>query len=142
MMNKAITKNWQDFMWRRHRHPISGWSRFALAVLLGNAIWHHNWWLVGLLLIAIATNPFWTPPPKRDDAFMTRAIDGERIWLSRASTIEKILLMVFPGMLVIPLIWALFNNHAVWTAFFSVAVLGQKIVFLMWTADIAGKDNT
>ena len=136
-----VWKRWNEIMWQRHRHPASGWTRYILAVLLGMAIWHHAWTAIVVLLLGVLTNPFWFPPPKTNGSFMTRAVDGERIWLARASFREKFMIIAIPSLQIFPMIWALWENEPIWTAFFTVMVLGGKTVFLAWTAEIAGQNN-
>ena len=44
--NSSRASFWQrsnEIMWQRHRHPVSGWTRYLLAVLLDMAIWHQAW---------------------------------------------------------------------------------------------------
>jgi hypothetical protein len=127
----------KETMWRRHRNPWSGWTRVPLGFLLGIALWYHSWIAIAVCALAAVTNPFWFPPPKSGDSWMTRAVDGEKIWLARAGRLERFLLLALPGVQGIPLIWALWMNQPVWTAYFAAWALAQKTAFVIWTADIA-----
>lgn len=127
----------RGLLWRRHRNPCSGWTRVAIGPLLALAIWLHSWPLIGFLALAALTNPFWFPPPDRDDDFMTRAVDGERLWLERAERVEKFLVMGVPALMVVPLVWVLWTHQALWAAFFVAVLLAHKLVFVVWAAQIA-----
>ncbi len=78
-----------DAGWERHANPWSGWSRFAILILLATAIWSRvwiGWWsLVAVLGIVIWTwlNPRMFAPPKSTDNWMSKAVLGERIWIDR-----------------------------------------------------------
>lgn len=80
-----------DAVWMRHANPWSGWTRVATALPLFLAIWSHvriGWWaLVPLAFLALWLwlNPRLFRPPQRRDAWMTRAVFGERVWLNRKS---------------------------------------------------------
>lgn len=81
-----------DATWARHANPWAGWARLTIRPLVALAFWSPLWigkW--GLLAIGAAfawalLNPRMFPPPKRWDAWMTRGVLGERLWLERAAT--------------------------------------------------------
>lgn len=78
-----------DRVWMRHANPWSGWTRVAMFPLLFIAIWSHvwiGWWSlvpVGVLAVWTWLNPRVFPPPRRRDAWITRGVFGERVWLNR-----------------------------------------------------------
>lgn len=78
-----------DATWGRHANPWSGWTRLTALPLLALAGWSRAWiggWWVLALAAALAWtwfNPRLFPPPARMDAWMTRGVLGERIWLAR-----------------------------------------------------------
>jgi hypothetical protein len=124
-------------LWRRHRNPWSGWTRVALGPALAVAIWLHSWPWIALLVLALLTNPFWFPPPERDDAWMTRAVDGERLWLARTGWLEWALVMLVPGLILVPLIAALWANHLGWSLFLGLTLLLHKALFVVHAARLA-----
>jgi hypothetical protein len=75
--------------WARHANPWSGWTRFATLPLLALAAWSRvwiGWWAVlplALLLAWLWLNPRAFPPPGRWDAWMTRGVLGEQLWVAR-----------------------------------------------------------
>lgn len=78
-----------DRTWELHTNPWSGWSRVSVLPLLALAVWSREWvdyWSLAL----IATVVFWAyinprlfPEPKSLDNWMSRAVLGERVWLTR-----------------------------------------------------------
>lgn len=119
-----------DATWARHANPWSGWTRVATLPLLTMAIWSrvwtHLWWLaVGILVIWIYVNPRLFPPPQNHDAWMTRGVLGERIWLAnRPGTIAD-------------------HHRRVITATITIASIGTAswligLIMLAPTATIAG----
>jgi hypothetical protein len=126
-----------DMMWRRHRNPASGWTRVLLYPILLLALWYHSWILIAIVIVASITNPFWFPPPRQGDNYMTLIVDGERIWLARKNRLERFLFLALPGAQMVLLVWAAWTNHFAWTLYFAAWVLAQKTAFVLWTAEIA-----
>lgn len=77
----------RDADWRRHANPWSGWTRVSALPLLALAIWSRvwiGWWALGaalLVLVWIWVNPRAFPEPRSLDAWMTRGVLGERVFL-------------------------------------------------------------
>lgn len=75
--------------WARHANPWSGWTRLTALPLLALAGFSRawiGWWAVPAFAAALAWtwyNPRIFAPPTRWDAWMTRGVLGERIWLAR-----------------------------------------------------------
>jgi hypothetical protein len=78
-----------DAAWARHANPWSVWTRVPILPLLALAIWSRawiGWWAlipVVLLLAWTWVNPRAFPPPRNLDAWGSRAVLGERLWLAR-----------------------------------------------------------
>lgn len=75
--------------WARHANPLSGWSRLFAGPLIFLALWSPFWiglWGVLPILAAVAwswLNPRLFPPPDNCDAWMTKGVLGERVFLNR-----------------------------------------------------------
>lgn len=69
-------------MWRRHSHPLSGWSRSLTQPLLCLPLWNRSWSQGLAIAVWLAVNPIIFPPPRHNRAWMTRAILGERVWVN------------------------------------------------------------
>jgi hypothetical protein len=116
-------------LWERLRNPLSGWARVTLILILPFVIWTHNPLLIVLMLLALASHPFWFPPVRgsANNDIMTRAVDGTREWLRTASLYERTLIyycgIVMFGTSVV-LLW---DRH--WMgALLYICMLGFKII--------------
>jgi hypothetical protein len=75
--------------WARHANPWSGWTRMAILPLLALVGWSRawiGWWALLPLLLLIGftwVNPRLFPPPARWDAWISRGVLGERLWVAR-----------------------------------------------------------
>ena len=77
-----------EHAWQRHANPWSGWTRVAILPALTIALWSRvwiGWWSaipVAFLVVWIWINPRIFPPPKTHQAWISRGVQGERIWLA------------------------------------------------------------
>jgi len=71
-----------EFFWRRHANPKSGWTRIPTGPVLVYAVYRRNWRLLAVALAWTAVNPFLFSPPEDEEAWMTRAVLAERWWTS------------------------------------------------------------
>ncbi len=75
--------------WARHSNPWSGWTRFAtlpLVALVGwSRAWIGPWWLLALaaLLAWLWVNPRLFAAPRSCEAWISRGVLGERLWVAR-----------------------------------------------------------
>lgn len=80
-----------DETWQRHVNPMSGWTRVPVLPLLAISIWSRIWigaWClvpIAALIVWTVVNPRAFPPPAGTEAWMSRAVLGERIWLDRVT---------------------------------------------------------
>lgn len=78
-----------DQVWLRHANPLSAWTRLLSAPLWFLALWSYVWigWgaLAPLAMVAAWTwaNPRIFPPPRDANAWATKGVLGERVWLNR-----------------------------------------------------------
>ncbi|WP_254761694.1 DUF6653 family protein [Natrinema marinum] len=69
--------------WSRHANPWSVWTLMGAYPTLVWAIYRRDRRLLVGTLLFVAANPFVSPPPETDDAWATRVVLGERVWLER-----------------------------------------------------------
>jgi hypothetical protein len=69
----------------RHAHPISAWSRWASTPLVVVPLWYPRTWTALPVAVWMIINPIITPPVTDDRAFATRAILGEEQWIADPS---------------------------------------------------------
>ncbi|GAA1212658.1 DUF6653 family protein [Prauserella alba] len=70
------------WMFARHAHPVSAWSRWATTPLLVVPLWTRDWRHAVPIAVWMAINPVVTPPVRSDKNFATRAILGEEQWIA------------------------------------------------------------
>lgn len=132
-----------DASWARHANPWSGATRFTVLPLLVLAIWSRVW-IGWACLIPLALVLAWNwantrvfPAPARLDHWMSRAVLGERIFLTHRAEVPAhhrraatwLAWASLPGVLV--LAWGL------WALWWEGAVFGMVLAVLpkVWFCD-------
>lgn len=73
----------KDSTWQRHSNPWSGWTRmFGYWALLA-AIYLHNWWFLGGVVVFLIFNPLLFPAPKSQESWMSKAVLGEQLYTKK-----------------------------------------------------------
>jgi hypothetical protein len=72
----------RHWVFARHAHPVSAWSRWASTPLIVVPLWYRRRWMTLPIAVWMVLNPIITPPPSNDRAFATRAILGEERWIA------------------------------------------------------------
>ena len=119
--------------WARHSNPLSGWSRVVGFFVMMYAIYIHNWWLLGGVVVFIAVNPLIFPKPKKQTQWMSRAVLGEQIY-----TKGKVLRWDFPTLLNLGNgIFFILGVWGAWYQYWEIAVFGTILssVFKLWFLD-------
>ncbi len=132
-----------DAAWERHTNPWSGWSRITILPLLCIAFWSRIWlcwgavWPVLAVVTWIWANPRLFQPPLHHNAWMTRAVLGERIWLNRGtrpvpSHHKQVaaLLTYAAGIGTLILAYGLWKLNSGWTFAGLILAMGAKLWFL------------
>jgi hypothetical protein len=70
------------WVFSRHAHPVSAWSRWASTPLILVPVWTRRWSILAPIGAWMIINPILTPPPADDSAWATRAVLGEERWLT------------------------------------------------------------
>lgn len=83
-MTALVPESFEDWFWRRHSNPKSGWTRVPTGGFIVYAVYRRNWRLLAAALAWTALNPFLFSPPADEDAWMTRAVLAEKWWIYEA----------------------------------------------------------
>lgn len=129
--------------WARHANPWSGYSRFTVLPLLVLAIWSRDWigWAAApLVLLCLAwawINPRAFAPPRSVEAWVTKGVFGERVFLNRKAVpipahhvTWAYLLTAVSAFGLPPLVWGLWVLNPAWTLLGLVLTMGGKVWFV------------
>jgi hypothetical protein len=72
-----------DVFWEPHSSPRSVWPLVAAYPVLILAIYRRSGVLLVGTLLSVAANLLLVSPPETDDAWATRVVLGERVWIER-----------------------------------------------------------
>ncbi len=126
----------QPFLqWERLRHPLAGWVRLALGLLLLPVTWSHEGLLLLMTVMALISHGWWFPPyievtAPEDTPLMTRLVDAVQSWMEKASAEEKILAFFLPLLALPALLAALWSHNLFWSVYFTLGIAGYKALFL------------
>ena len=147
-----------DAVWAKHSNPWSGWTRVSVLPLLCLAIWSRVWlgwgcmWLVLAVLAWTWLNPRLFGPPAHNNAWMTKGVLGERMWLAQQDVpipahhaLFGRFLNIAAGIGVALLAYGLWRLDIGWTLAGLIASMGAKLWFLdrmVWLyADMTDKEE-
>lgn len=75
--------------WEPHASPRSVWPLVAAYPLLLFAVYRRDPRLLGGTLLGVVANLLLVSPPETDEAWATRVVLGERVWLDRGLDSES-----------------------------------------------------
>jgi hypothetical protein len=82
-VNESRTGRPIDALWRRHESPKSVWWFVLMYPVFVLAVYRRSRLLGGGLALSLAAGLLVPSPPNTDDAWATRVVRGERVWLDR-----------------------------------------------------------
>ncbi|SFS08320.1 hypothetical protein SAMN05216559_3402 [Halomicrobium zhouii] len=77
----ALTDLLGEDFWARHTNPWSGYTRLPMGPVLLLGLYRRDWRMVGLTLLYVLLNPILFPEPESKDAWISRSVLGEQLWL-------------------------------------------------------------
>lgn len=132
-----------DAVWTRHASPWSVWTRIPILPVLALAIWSRvwlGWWClvpIAALMVWIYFNPRVFPAPSHLNAWASKGVLGERVFLARKTNpipphhvTWGLLLSVVAGIGLIPLIYGLWALDLWLVVLGLVITVGGKLWFL------------
>ncbi|MFC4548915.1 MULTISPECIES: DUF6653 family protein [Halorussus] len=77
------------YFWSRHADPWSVWAMVVAFPTFVLAIYRRDRRLFAGTLLAVALNPLLASPPDDDDAWATKVVLGERVWLDGGRLLSR-----------------------------------------------------
>ena len=120
-----------DTLWNRHESPASVWWFVLLYPVFILAIYQRSRPLSMSLLLSLAVNLFVVSPPETDDAWATRVVRGERVWLEEGlrSSRNNLLVTLVGGIINLYTLCAALYRNPVRT---MVGSLGSMVFMLLF----------
>jgi hypothetical protein len=114
----------------RHSNPWSAWTRLLSAPLVFVAIWNRSPRGGALLGAWMLANPIVFPEPEDDEAWATRAVLGEEMWLAERPIDRAMALNVGATALSLVGVWGAFGRRLLPTA---ASAVGQvALLLVLW----------
>lgn len=92
----ALTDAFGEDFWARHTNPWSGYTRLPMGPILLLGLYRRDWRMVGLTILYVVINPILFPEPETKDAWISRSVLGEQLWLEEGHRVFEASL---PGVL-------------------------------------------
>ncbi|MEM7570614.1 MAG: DUF6653 family protein [Pseudomonadota bacterium] len=140
----AALMRMDEAAWARHANPWSGWTRIATMPVLTLAIWSRVWigsWALlpcAALVVWIWLNPRLFPPIASKQAWVTKGVWGEKLWLEmpRAQLPRQHrrlcdMLNALAGLALLPYAWGLWHLQ-LWPTVFGLCL---TILAKLWFID-------
>ena len=126
---KQLTKK----VFARHSNPWSAWSRLFSAPLVFVPIWNRSWREGTILGVWLIVNPLVFPEPKDDEAWATRAMLGEEMWIAKRPLDRAMALSVGAAAFNLGGIWGAYKRRLLPTA---VCTVGQVALLLAYWREL------
>ena len=128
--SKQLTRK----VFARHSNPWSAWTRLFSAPLVFVPIWNRSWRQGAILGAWLIVNPLVFPEPKDDEAWATRAMLGEEMWIAKRPLDRAMALNVGAAVLGLGGVWGALRRRPLPTA---VCAVGQVALLLAYWREMA-----
>jgi Family of unknown function (DUF6653) len=118
----------------RHSNPWSAWTRLLTAPLVLVAVWNRNWRQGAFLGAWLVVNPVVFPEPEDDEAWATRAMLGEEMWIAKHPLDRAMALDVAAAALGLGGAWGALRRRPLPTL---VCAVGQVALLLAYRREMA-----
>ena len=120
-----------DVFWRPHTNPHSVWGFVATYPVFVAAIYRRSRPLFAVTALSLITNLVGVSPPETDDAWGTRVVLGEQVWLERGllSETETFGLTALGAVVNLYTLRAAMNQHLGRTVAGTVASVALMFLF-------------
>lgn len=117
--------------WQRHANPWSGWTRVLAYPVLMIAVYLRDRRLLAGTALFVLLNPILFPATDDHEAWMSRVVLGERLWLEegkKASTVNFLNVANIP--VSVYAVYSAYKQRPVRTAAATVASMALKFLFV------------
>lgn len=127
-----------EALWERHESPASVRWLVPLYPAFVLSVYRRSRPLGALVLLSLAANALLVPPPETDDAWATRVVRGERVWLDRGPRSSKggLLLAAVGGLVNLYTLRAALRRRPIGTAVGTVASMALTLLFFDRMAEL------
>lgn len=121
----------QRMFWSRHASPWSVWLFVMAYPVLILAVYRRDRSLLAGTLLSVVANIVLVSPPQTDEAWATRVVLGEQVWIEHGILSEKNALLVTTAGAMVHLytLRSALNRRPVRTAVGTVVSLGLMFLF-------------
>jgi hypothetical protein len=130
----SIIKRLSRRIFARHSNPWSAWTRLFSAPLVLVPVWNRSWRQGALLGMWLLANPVVFPEPKDDEAWATRAMLGEEMWIAEHPLDRAMALNVAATASGLGGVWGALRHLPLPTA---VCAIGQVAMLLAYWREMA-----
>jgi len=132
-----------DFVWHRHANPWSVWTRFAAIPAMLLAVWSRvwlEWWAlvpIAVVVIWLVINPVIFRPVHQPTAWVSKAVYGERLWLTGRDRVPAAYRAVIRWMIAAALAGFCFIAWGLWRLEVWPTIYGATLVIFaqLWRID-------
>lgn len=131
MVDRTPDGGLDEVLWSRHSNPASVWWFVATYPALILSIYRRSRRLGGGVLLSLAANLLLVSPPETDDAWATRVVLGERVWLERGlrSSTGDLLFTAASGLVNLYAVRAALRRRPVGTAIGTAVSMALMLLF-------------
>jgi hypothetical protein len=117
--------------WQRHANPWSGWTRVLAYPLLMLGVYRRDGRLLAGTTLFVLLNPVLFPAVDSDEAWMSRVVLGERLWLSEGRKTSLVNLLNVANVPVsLYAVYAAYRRRPVRTALATAGSMLLKFLFV------------
>jgi len=125
----SFIKRLTRMIFARHSNSWSAWTRLFSAPLLFVPVWNRSWRQGALLGVWLIANPVVFAEPKDDEAWATRAMLGEEMWIAKRPLDRAMALNVAATALGLGGVWGAFGRRPLPTFMCAVGQAGMLLAY-------------
>jgi len=117
---------WLRALMERFKNPWAWAARIAFAVALCLGIWWHNWALIIVSALLLASGPFWFPKQRHPYRWAEDLVDYSVHMIERAALATKVAVVMLGIAILVALVYGLWTHDAMLTIGGVMAIAVMK----------------